>query len=209
MSVKEPKWLEWAKQIRAISQSGLAYTKDVYDAERYQQLIRIAAEMTSLHCELDSEKLVELFIKNVGYATPKVDVRGAVFRNDSVLLVKEREDDRWTLPGGWADVCQSPSENVVKEIQEESGYETQVVKLAAVYDRSKHPHKPLMVDHVYKLFFICEIIGGSAANGIETEAVRFFKEDCIPELSLTRILPEQIKRMFEHYRDPDLPTDFD
>lgn len=205
----EPKWLEWAKRIRAISQSGLAYTQDVYDAERYEKLRQIAGEIISEHSKLDSQKLAELFSKNIGYATPKVDVRGAAFRGEMILMVKEREDGGWTLPGGWADVCESPSENVIKEIREESGFETCVLKLAAVYDRSKHSHKPLMIDHVYKFFFICEIIGGEAKKGSETDDVKFFGEDELPELSISRVTGGQIKRMFQHIRNLNMPTDFD
>ena len=109
----EPKWLEWAKRIRAISQSGLAYTRDEYDAERYEKLREIAGEIAAEHSRLDRQKLVELFSKNIGYATPKVDVRGAAFRGEMILMVKEREDGCWTLPGGWADVCESPSEDFI------------------------------------------------------------------------------------------------
>jgi ADP-ribose pyrophosphatase YjhB (NUDIX family) len=138
-----------------------------------------------------------------------VDVRGAVFRDEKILLVKEKIDDKWTLPGGWADPCNSPSESVVREIYEESGFETQARKLLAVYDRSKHPHKPLMPFHIYKLFFLCEITGGSEQTSHETTAVDFFTEDQIPELSVSRVLPFQIARMFEHYRNPEMSTDFD
>ena len=205
----EPKWLEWAKRIRAISQSGLAYTRDAYDAERYEKLRQIAGEIISEHSKLDSQRLAELFSENIGYATPKVDVRGTAFRGDMILMVKEREDGGWTLPGGWADVCESPSENVIKEIREESGLETCVLKLAAVYDRSKHPHRPLMIDHIYKFFFICEIIGGEAKRGSETEDVGFFGEDELPELSISRVTVGQIKGMFAHIRNLNMPTDFD
>jgi ADP-ribose pyrophosphatase YjhB (NUDIX family) len=205
----EAKWLEWAKRIKAISQSGLTYTKDVYDKERYEQLRGIAAEIISEKTEAKLDELVELFSQNAGYATPKVDVRGAVFKDEKVLLVKEREDGGWTLPGGWADVCASAAENVVREVQEESGFETRVMKLAAVYDRSKHAHRPVMVDHIYKLFFICEIIGGNAKKGSETDDVGFFREEQLPELSISRVTQGQIQRMFEHNRNPDLPTDFD
>jgi len=118
-------------------------------------------------------------------------------------------DDAWTLPGGWSDPCQSPSEAVVREVREESGFEVRVTKLAAVYDRGKHPHLPAMPFHVYKLFFLCEITGGVATESHETTGVDFFAEDNIPELSVSRTLPFQIARMFEHHRNPTLPTDFD
>jgi ADP-ribose pyrophosphatase YjhB (NUDIX family) len=135
-------------------------------------------------------------------------VRGAVFRDDMILLVKERSDGGWTLPGGWADVGDSPSDAVVREIVEESGYQTRAVKLLALYDRNKHAHTPYPY-HAYKLFFLCELIGGAPAHSVETDDVAFFRRDAIPELSLTRITPAQIARLFEHYDHPDWPTDFD
>ena len=205
----EPAWLKWAKQLAAISQNGLTYANDAYDIERYEKIRQIASEMMSTRSDLDTETLLTILAKEDGYATPKVDVRGAVFRDNRILLVKEKIDNKWTLPGGWADPCNSPSESVVHEIYEESGFETNVQKLLAVYDRSKHPHKPLIPFHIYKLFFLCEITGGSIQTSHETTDVDFFAEDRIPELSVSRVLPYQIARMFEYYRDPDMPTDFD
>jgi ADP-ribose pyrophosphatase YjhB (NUDIX family) len=205
----EPAWLKWAKQLAAISQNGLTYAENPYDIERYEKVREIAAQMMSARSDLDTQDLLAIFAREDGYATPKVDVRGVVFRDGKILLVKERMDDRWTLPGGWADPGQSPSESVVREVLEESGYETRARRLLAVYDRSKHPHEPLVLFHIYKLFFLCEIIGGSPKTSYETTAVDFFAEDEIPELSISRTLPSQIARMFEHYRNPDVPTDFD
>ena len=205
----EPVWLKWAKQLAALSQNGLTYAENPYDIERYEKVRQIAAEMMSAQSDLDTGTLLTIFAREEGYATPKVDVRGVVFRDGKILLIKERLDGRWSLPGGWADPGQSPSESVVREILEESGYETQARRLLAVYDRSKHPHEPLVPFHIYKLFFLCEITGGTAKTSYETTGVDFFAEDEIPELSITRILPSQIARMFEHYRNPNLPTDFD
>ncbi len=194
----DPSWLRWARGLQAIAQTGLAYTKDVYDKERYQAVREVAAEMMAARSETDAESVLQLFSKETGYATPKVDVRGAVFRDDGILLVREVSDGRWSLPGGWADVNESPSENIVREIAEESGFETTVRKLAAVLDRSRHPHVPPKPFHVYKMFFICEITGGMAKPNHEVHEVSFFREDAIPELSLGRVLPFQIERMFDH-----------
>ncbi len=205
----EPVWLKWAKELSAISQNGLTYANNDYDIERYEKIRQIATEMMSTRSDVDAETLLTVLTKEEGYATPKVDVRGAVFRDNRILLVKEKVDNKWTLPGGWADPCNSPSESVVREIYEESGFETQAQKLLAIYDRSKHPHKPLIPFHIYKLFFLCEITGGLIQTSHETTAVDFFAEDHIPELSVSRVLPHQIARMFEHYRNPDMPTDFD
>ncbi len=205
----ESAWLKWAKQLAALSQNGLTYGQNPYDIERYEKVREVAAEMMSAQSDLSTQELLTILSREEGYATPKVDVRGVVFRDGKILLVQERSDGGWTLPGGWADPGQSPSESVVREIFEESGYETQAHRLLAVYDRSKHPHTPPSLFHIYKLFFLCEITGGSAQTSYETTAVDFFAENEIPLLSVSRILPSQIARMFEHYRNPNLPADFD
>lgn len=205
----EPNWLTWAKRLAALAQDGLTYSDNEYEIDRYRQIRQIAAEMMAAGFRLDAQTFIDLFSGEQGYATPKVDVRGAVIRDNKILLVKEKIDGGWTLPGGWADPCQSPSEAVAREVFEESGFEVRVVKLAAVYDRSKHPHLPLMPFHLYKLFFLCEITGGVATESYETTGVEFFTEDNLPPLSVSRTLPFQIARMFEHYRNRALPTDFD
>jgi ADP-ribose pyrophosphatase YjhB (NUDIX family) len=203
-----PQWLDWVKRLQAIAQTGLTYAADPYDIERYEQIRALAAEIAAGHSDGGFEHINGLFANQAGYATPKVDVRGAVFRDDMILLVKERSDGCWTLPGGWADVDDSPGDAVVREIVEESGYQTRAVKLLALYDRNKHGHPPYPF-HAYKIFFLCELIGGRATTSSETEAVEFFREDALPELSLMRVMPAQIARLFAHYRHPEWPTDFD
>jgi ADP-ribose pyrophosphatase YjhB (NUDIX family) len=150
----------------------------------------------------------ELFAASHGYATPKVDVRAAVFQDDRLLLVREREDGCWALPGGWAEVGQSAAESAEREVREESGYVVRAVKLLACWDRNKHPHPPIPF-HAYKLAFLCELLGGSPGRSSETDDVGFFAENQIPELSLTRTLPEQIRFLFQCLRNPDAPTEFD
>jgi ADP-ribose pyrophosphatase YjhB (NUDIX family) len=202
-------WLEWSKRLQAIAQNGLTFAQDAYDTERYHAVRQIAAEMLAAGSGLTPEAVLGVLEKETGYATPKVDVRGVVFRNDKLLLVRERSDGNWTLPGGWADVCASPAENVVRELQEESGFLTRASKILAVFDRSLHPHEPPFAFHVYKMFILCIITGGEEAVSLETDSVGFFGETEIPELSGTRVTRAQILRMFEHHRDPNLPTDFD
>ena len=203
------KWLAWTQQLQAIAQNGLTYSENPFDIERYKQLRHITAEIMATYASVELSYVLDLFNREVGYATPKTDVRAAVFRDGTILMVKEREDGCWTLPGGWADVGDSPSQAVVREVQEESGYQTQAVKLLAVYDRSRHGHPPLQ-HYVYKLFFRCELVGGSPSSlTLETEEVAFFGEHEIPELSLGRVTPAQVARLFEHYRHPDWSTDFD
>jgi ADP-ribose pyrophosphatase YjhB (NUDIX family) len=201
-------WLEWIRSLQTIAQAGLTYTEGAYDRERYHALQQIAAEMLEAHSRLGAGEALPLLQVEEGYATPKVDVRGAVFRDGKLLLVRERGDGLWTLPGGWADVGDSPGEAVVREIREESGYETRATKLLAVWDRDRHGHPPL-VWYVYKLVILCDLVGGDAADSLETEGADFFAEDEIPPLSLGRITPAQIARVFEHHRHPEWPTEFD
>jgi len=204
-----PKWLEWAQRLQAIAQSGLAYNgNNPFEIERYEAVRAIAAEILSQHSDLPPDQARALFSQDKGYATPKVDVRGVVIHEGGILLVKERKDAKWTLPGGWVDVGESPGEAAVRETFEESGYLTRAVKLLALYDRNKHPHPPAPF-HIYKIFVLCELTGGSPAISAETDGVGFFAEDKIPELSLPRVTPQQIARFFEHARHPDWPTDLD
>lgn len=202
-------WLSWARQLQAIAQSGLTYANDPYDIERYESVRQLAAEMMAA-ASPDTEvgTIAGLFARETGYATPKVDVRAAVFREDRILLVKERADGGWTLPGGWADVGEAPSVAAVREAKEESGFDVIARKVAAVYDRDLHGHPPIPY-HTYKLFFLCDLAGGEAVTSHETEEVGFFAEDRLPPLSLTRVTPEEIAHLFDHHRHPDWPTSFD
>jgi ADP-ribose pyrophosphatase YjhB (NUDIX family) len=202
-------WVGWAQRLQAIAQIGLTYSKDSFDVERYEAVGEIAEEIMAKGAGLtDSSIIKDLFKGDVGYATPKVDVRAAVFDGDRVLLVREREDGCWSLPGGWADIGSSPSKNVTREVREESGYESEVIKLAAVYDRSLHGH-PHIPFYTYKLFYISRLVGGAAAKSNETDGIDFFSEKNLPELSLTRVTAAEILHMFEHYRHPEIPTSFD
>jgi ADP-ribose pyrophosphatase YjhB (NUDIX family) len=206
----DPDWLRWGRELQAIAQVGLAYSGEShFDAERYARIREIAAEMVAARGGVDAPVLLEALHRDVGYATPKIDVRGVVFRGGTILLVREIADGRWTLPGGWADVNQTPTEAVVREVREESGFETRPIKLLAVYDREKQGHTPPFPFHVYKLVIRCEIVGGTATPSPETSAVAFFGEDELPELSLSRVTPAEIRRAFEHSRNPGWPADVD
>ncbi len=205
----EPRLWTLARQLQALAQTGLTYTEGHYDRERYQTLSEIAAELMAMQCDTPLETIRRLFSQQDGYATPKVDVRAAIFRKDKVLLVQEAADGLWTMPGGWADVNDSPAEAVEREAIEESGFTVKAVKLAAVYDRAKHPHEPPFPFHIYKMFFLCEILGGRPKTSAETLAVDFFAPDALPPLSTTRIVRNQILRLFEHARNPTMLTDFD
>ena len=203
-----PKWLEWAQKIQAVSRNGLTYTQNVFDQERYHQLQEVATEIISAYSEVDMPLIRDIFDKQAGYMTPKVDVRGAVFKDDRLLFVKELSDGGWTLPGGWVDVNESPGQAVEREVREEAGYIVKAVKLAAVYDRNKHPHPPYLF-HAYKLFFICDLLGGEPTVSIETGGAEFFTRDNLPDLSLARTTPDEIERCFDYHFQPNLPTEFD
>lgn len=201
-------WLDWAKRIQSISQSGLSFSKDPYDLERYEELQKISAEIIEEHANLEMKKVLELFAHEKGYQTPKVDVRGALFHENKILMVREKIDDKWALPGGFCDVGLSPGENIIKEIKEESGYDARVKKLVALLDMNKHSHPPQPY-HYYKVFIQCELIGGQARAGLETKDVRFFSEDHLPELSKGRNTKEQINMLFNFLRNPDKVAVFD
>lgn len=204
----EQKWLTWAKEVQAIAQTGLAYAKDVYDIERYQALRELSIDMLAHHTYEDREKIRLSFASEEGYCTPKVDVRGVVFREGKILLVREKLDGKWALPGGWADIGLSPSEVVVKEISEEAGFETQADRLLAVLDKKFHQHPPEPY-HIYKLFILCRITGGEAAQGVETSEVAFFGEEELPELSEERNTRAQLEMMFQYLHCPEKPVILD
>ncbi|MGH8132536.1 MAG: NUDIX hydrolase [Steroidobacteraceae bacterium] len=200
--------LAWARKVQAIAQNGLAFTHDPFDRGRYAELQELVATMLRAELGVPLATARAFWEGERGYATPKVDVRGGVFRGAQVLLVRERSDGRWTLPGGWVDVNDAPSDAVAREIYEESGYRARAVKLAALVDKNRHPHPP-GVHHIYKLFFLCELTGGGPATSNETDAVAFFPVQTLPELSTGRVLPAQIERLHQHQLNPAMPTDFD
>ncbi|MCU0521232.1 MAG: NUDIX hydrolase [Anaerolineae bacterium] len=206
----QPRWLRWAKALRSLARAGLTYSESPFDHERYDHVLAIAAEMAAEQSGANVADVQRLFVEAEGYETPKVDVRGVVIRDGCVLLVRELLDGgRWTLPGGWADVNDRPSEAVEREVWEESGYRVRATKVLAIYDRRLHGHTPPHLWGIYKLFFACELLGGEPSASVETAGASFFAEDAIPELSLARVTPEEITRLFEHDRHPDWPTDFD
>jgi ADP-ribose pyrophosphatase YjhB (NUDIX family) len=205
----EPQWLTIARELRAIAQTGLAFTPEGFDRQRYLRLQQLAAMLLAQDAAGGHEPLLELLRQEKGYATPKVDVRGAAFVDGRVLMVREISDGRWTLPGGWADVNQSAGECVVREIVEESGFTARALKLAAVYDYQRSNHPQHHIDSIYKMFFVCEITGGEARSSNETSDVAFFDRGGLPPLSLGRTTAAQIDRMFHHAAHPELPADFD
>ncbi|MFS0906317.1 NUDIX hydrolase [Priestia aryabhattai] len=204
----EHKWLDWAKQLQSIAQAGLAYSKDIYDVERFKLIRDISVEMLSQQTGMEMTVIKDLFASETGYATPKVDIRAVIFKDNKILMVKENSDGSWSLPGGWADIGLTPSEVAVKEVKEESGFDVKAVKLLAVTDMKCHPHPPSPF-HIYKMFIQCEIIGGQPMKGVETSAVEFFAENKLPPLSIARNTQTQIEMMFKHLYNPKEPVYFD
>ncbi len=203
-----PQWLAWAREIQALSQTGLTFNEPGYDTERYMRLMEIAAEIIDQHTCVSKSEALACFSAQPGYATVKVDVRGAVLRDDQILLVQERLDQRWCMPGGWADVGDKPSEMVAREVWEESGFEVKPVKILGVYDANR-VQVPTEFFHAYKIVFMCEITGGQARPSDETMDVGFFDRHDLPPLSECRTNEQHITDVFAHYNDPSKPSIFD
>lgn len=209
MTKKALQWLQWASEIQSIAQAGLTFAKEPFDLQRYQRLQTLAAEMIAFQSFEQFEKVQQLFLSEDHYLTPKLDVRIAVIKEgNQILLVKEITDGKWSLPGGWADVNESPTESAAKEVQEETGLTVKITKLFALLDKLKHEHPP-QLPHSYKAFFLAEILSGELATSLETTQVQFFHKDKLPELSIHRVVPSQIALAFKHYHHRELPTDFD
>ena len=203
-----PNWLKWAREVQAIGQTGFYFSTNDFDRQRYQRLIDLASEMMSGATGLPGDEFNKDFLMQTGYATPKVDVRAAVFRDQQVLLVREQQDGRWSMPGGYADVNEPPARMVEREAWEESGYRVRACKVVGVYE-SNHDRQPVLVYHAYKIVFLCELVGGEARTSYETQAVEFFPLDDLPELSPNRTQPRFIQEAYAHLREPHRPAAFD
>lgn len=202
-------WLRWMQQLQAIAQTGLHYANTPFDAERYERVLTLAAEIGARHSESSEEELRSLYVLEQGYATPRVDVRAACFQNGKILLVQEKIDGRWALPGGWADVGDTPSNSAEREVFEESGYRCRASRLIGAFDANRSCGS-LSLYHAYKLVFLCELEG--EANGVgesEILARGFFGPDEIPPLSENRTWPAVIEECFAHLLEPGRPTYFD
>ena len=162
------------KRIKALAETGLVYTQDGYDRERYEELQKISLELLAYMANEPMEVLQDFFMPQVDYPTPKVDVRGFVLNEkDEILMAKESEDGKWTIPGGWADIGITPSETAVKEIEEETGIKSEVVRFLGVFDKRMHPHPP-EPHYIYKLIFLCRITGGELKAGFDMMGADFF-----------------------------------
>jgi ADP-ribose pyrophosphatase YjhB (NUDIX family) len=195
-----PQWLAWTREIFSICKAGLAYTKNEYDVERYKRLLELNAEIIESQSGMEKAAVLESFSMQSGYATPKVDVRGAVVRDGKILLIQEKADGKWAMPGGWGDLGDAPAAMVAREVWEESGFTVKVDKLIGVYDANRL--QPFEFYHAYKLIFLCTITGGERTTSIETLAVDFFNLDSLPPLSESRTNLGMVNEVFAHVAAP-------
>lgn len=202
-------WLGWARQIQALAQTGHFYAQNDFDRGRAEQLLTIAADIVAAHSRLSPVEVLTAFTAQPGYVTPKVDVRGVVFRQDEVLMVREVLDGGWTFPGGWADVGETPRQATEREVYEEAGLRVRAVRLIGVYDANR-VEEALSIFHAYKLVFQCEPVAGELTTSSETSEVAFFPIVSLPEpLSAYRTTARHITDALAAYRDSSRPTVFD
>ena len=207
MNHQPPKWMDWAREIFSLSQSGLTYSGNEYDIERYKRLQAITAEIIASESEMTKEFVLDSFSMQAGYITPKVDVRGAVVQDGKILLIQERADDKWAMPGGWADLGNSPASVAEREVWEESGYRVKAEKVVAVLDANRI--EPMEFYHAYKLIFLCRLLDGEPRISYETLAIDFFDPDHLPPLSVYRTNETMVREVFAHIQDPHRPAAFD
>ena len=207
MNKKSPQWLHWAREIFSLSQSGIAYSGNPYDIERYKRLQEITAEIIESHSDVPQESALNSFSMQAGYITPKIDVRGAVIHDGKILLIQERADGNWAMPGGWADLGDSPATVAEREVWEESGFRVKAEKVVAVIDANRI--QPMEFYHAYKLIFLCRLLDGEPRTSYETLAVDFFPPDHLPPLSFYRTNEDMLKEVFAHIADPHRPAAFD
>ena len=201
------KWLQWAVELQSLAQAGIHYTKDPYDEERFERIREIAAEMIAHKSEIPLDKVKDLFCCEIGYQTPKLETRAAVFQDGKILLVQEN-DGKWSLPGGWCDVNISAKENTVKEVKEEAGLEVSADWVIAVQDREKH-NRPVYACKVCKIFVLCSVVGGQFAPNSETVASGYFPLDRLPPLAEEKNTAEQVRMCFDAHLAEHWTTLFD
>ncbi len=181
--------LRWSESLAAIARTGLGFTQSLYERERFEEVLHIAADIKAaaddeLEVRRETDHYVQEWLDSVGegvpgYVTPKVAI-GAIVGNDAgeILLVQRGDSGIWLYPTGWADVGYSPAEVAVKEVLEETGIECEPVQLVAVLDglRLGFTRIPL-----YSLVFHCRATGGELrGHPLETRAVGWFAEDALP-----------------------------
>lgn len=202
------KWLKWATELQSIAQSGLTFSTNSFDLDRYEKIRSLVVEILHEYTDMDHKKIRDLFASETGYQTPKVDIRSAVFKENSILMVREKVDGAWSLPGGWADVNTSVSESAVRECAEEAGAVVRPKRIIAIHLGNKH-NNHLFPFTIYKIFVECELIESSFKENIETLDAQFFEADKLPPLSFERNNPDQIKMCFDAKDKKVFETIFD
>jgi ADP-ribose pyrophosphatase YjhB (NUDIX family) len=202
------KWLKWATELQSIAQAGLMFSENRYDLDRYQQLRDLSVEIMNEYTDAGIGKVRELFASETGYQTPKVDIRASVFRDERILMVREKIDGAWSLPGGWADVNTSPGEAAVKECMEEAGARVKPGRIIAVQLANRHCDTPYLYS-IYKIFVECELIESRFVENTETLEAGFFTLDSLPALSRERNTRSQIEMCFEARKKKSFETVFD
>ena len=205
----QPKWLYWAKQLQTIAQSGLEFTENPFDRERYDKIRALSVEILHEYTGIENARITTLFANESGYQTPKIDVRAAIFNNkEELLMIREKHDNKWALPGGWADIELSLRENIVKESLEEAGAEITIRRIIGIFDRNRHVHDDFPYS-AYKIFVECDFVKGDFVQNIETMDHGFFGPDNLPELSEGRNNPEQIAICFKARKERTFEPVFD
>jgi ADP-ribose pyrophosphatase YjhB (NUDIX family) len=212
----DSQWMLWAREIRALAQTGLYFSKEldpgehnrVFDQQRYIRLMELSAEIIASHSDITKCSLLHSFNLENGYITPKIDVRAAIFKEDNILLVQDRKEGSWSMPGGWADVNELPSKMVEREVLEESGIISKAIKIIGIYEANRD-REPLSVFHAYKIIFLCKILGGETRGSEETSSVQFFPMDQLPALTGPRTITKHVVEAFQHHISPGRPTYFE
>lgn len=204
MTVDDKKWVDWLVRLQSLAQAGLAYGRDKYDIERFEEIREISVAMMAELSQLPAQKVADLFANETGYQTPKIDTRAAIFQDDKILLVQEA-NGKWALPGGWCDVDQSVAENTLKEVKEEAGLDVQLERVIAIQDREKH-NQPVFAHKICKIFSLCHAKGGQFTKNLETIASGYFACDNLPDLAESKTTKEQIAMCFTAYHDENWKT---
>lgn len=205
--MRSQSWLDIARELFTLSRSGLAYSQNPFDLDRYKKLDELGAKIVSQNTDLSLEDVQRSFSMQAGYPTPKVDIRGVLIEDGKLLMVRELTDGKWSMPGGWADLGDSPAEVVIREVWEESGYEVKVRKLIGVFNGKLL--EPLDFYHAYKMVFICDRVGGEARTSFESPEVDWFPLNALPELSPNRTPVRVLYEIRAHLADPARATFFE
>lgn len=208
MNARNQKWLETTRRIQALARNGLSYGEGLFDLERYEEMDHLSTQLIADLGEESVESLPGLLTRELGYQTPKIGVRGMIFEGETLLMVQEKRDQLWAPPGGWADIGFSPAQITAVEVKEEAGLEVKVDRLLALYDGRLHEHPP-RPEHIYKLFFLCQITGGNLQTGLETQAVQYCSIHNLPPLAPDKVTTQQIHQCYEISKDPNRPAFFD